>query len=580
MNGVSAPAERLVAERAMPSSGPESPNLVTINALFEAERVPEGHFLPMIGGWRAWLEDAAYATLDDLGPRNPSAKPFALGRGIWRNTVFGEHRDVSPRFALHQSLLGAIIERAVVGIPMKNPIASALENLSSRSNFNDLFLRLRSMKTHERKTLFSQLLSQTKGMQRALQAFATSDIALSQRKISYVLSGGAIVLSGTPRLMARHSASTNEGHVMLDIRTGSPNVRDKEGMYFNALLYAERFKRLPMGLAIFYAKTNELLAEPVDPVFMDSVVGKIAGYLQQCATQSVSSPVPPRSTSPLIGRRHIALAQPMEATSTHAITTFDNFQEPLRALLSERLSNAEERHKGKKGLTVTHFLLDTYLLQRRLSAIGAHALPNGRDTADFQWNARTAERQIGIRTYSQLLKTPNASPTEAAQLVIGEIEESFRHNGGKKDSLAYWIHNLDVSEQRALIYAGVHWSSELHQATNTRPLIAPKSVGIHDPWWTGFGISIRGRFDVILTEKTSPMHLLMRRGVPDNDDRLVLGLSALVFALYGNPRRVPREVIGYWPESGHVLSVRVHQSYLEEVAGLVCDAVLTQREAQ
>jgi hypothetical protein len=176
----------------------------------------------------------------------------------------------------------------------------------------------------------------------------------------------------------------------------------------------------------------------------------------------------------------------------------------------------------------------------------AHAEP-------FAWSARNARRPIGVAAVRLLLGGVARSPLEAVRYRLAESSLLVRDGSSSVSQLDRWIDGLPPAGRAAVGAEAVTWATRLWCALDWSAFPTPPAVG-RDHWWDSPHsalLALRGRADV----RTVHAHLVVLSGPRRDSVRAELALVTLVEALRLRGEDVPGRVVGWWPDSGHLVRV-------------------------
>ncbi|MGH9110434.1 MAG: hypothetical protein ACRDY3_13425, partial [Acidimicrobiales bacterium] len=189
----------------------------------------------------------------------------------------------------------------------------------------------------------------------------------------------------------------------------------------------------------------------------------------------------------------------------------------------------------------------------------------------FRWTAQTARRSIGLAAVRSCTGGAAGTPVATVAGAVASLAADGRHGLGRPGSLTEWIGGLS-GPARALVEAeAVTWATRLWTSVQWDRLGPAARVGEPDARWSPMGtpgISLQGRADVRAGGVSAPCVLLTTlAGRPGPTSRVELGLAALVDLLSAAEcqpgeaaARLPRRVVGWWPECGRALAVGVDRS--------------------
>jgi hypothetical protein len=171
----------------------------------------------------------------------------------------------------------------------------------------------------------------------------------------------------------------------------------------------------------------------------------------------------------------------------------------------------------------------------------------------FAWSARNARRSIGVAAVRLLLGGGARSPLEAVRCRLAESSRLVRHGSSSASQLDRWVDGLPPAGRAAVGAEAVTWATRLWCALDWSEFPAPPAVG-RDHWWDSPHsalLALRGRADV----RTVHAHLVVLSGPRRDSVRAELALVTLVEALRVRGDDVPGRVVGWWPDSGHLVRV-------------------------
>jgi hypothetical protein len=191
------------------------------------------------------------------------------------------------------------------------------------------------------------------------------------------------------------------------------------------------------------------------------------------------------------------------------------------------------------------------------------------DDEPFAWSARTARRTIGLAAVRSLLAGEARTPHEAVRARLAYSERGVRDGARTVSQLDRWVTSLPDAGRSAVAAEAVTWATRLWCALDWPALGSPLVVG-RDYWWDSPHsalLALRSRSDV----RTRVAHLVVLSGPRRESVRDELALVALVEALRArpDPEPTPGRVVGWWPDSGHIVRLEPHPSVLASAADAV-----------
>jgi hypothetical protein len=181
------------------------------------------------------------------------------------------------------------------------------------------------------------------------------------------------------------------------------------------------------------------------------------------------------------------------------------------------------------------------------------------DAEPFAWSARNARRSIGVAAVRLLLEGGARSPLEAVRYRLAESSRLVREGSSSVSQLDRWVDALPAAGRAAVGAEAVTWSTRLWCALDWSAFPAPPVIG-RDHWWDSPHsalLALRGRADV----RTVHAHLVVLTGPRHDPVRAELALVTLVEALRLRGD-MPGRVVGWWPDSGHLVRVEPEPAVL------------------
>ena len=206
---------------------------------------------------------------------------------------------------------------------------------------------------------------------------------------------------------------------------------------------------------------------------------------------------------------------------------------------------------------------------------------DGGDSAPFAWTARTARRALGLSAVRLLATGAARSPADAVRARLEESARWVRDGNPCASLLDRWLAALPAAGRAAVGAEAVTWATRLWCALDWGALGAAPVIG-RDRWWDSPHsalLALRGRADV----RTARAALVVLSGPRRDSVRAELALVTLVDALRQREQAAPGRVVGWWPDSGHLVRVEPEPAVLtlaaEAVALVLAGAAPTLRPA-
>jgi len=172
----------------------------------------------------------------------------------------------------------------------------------------------------------------------------------------------------------------------------------------------------------------------------------------------------------------------------------------------------------------------------------------------FAWTARTARRPLGLAAVRLLANGGARSPAEAVRTRLAESSHWVREGNPCASQLDRWVAGLAPAGRAAVGAQAVTWATRLWCALDWAALGPLPPVIGRDRWWDSPHsalLALRGRAEV----RTGRAGLVVLSGPRRDSVRAELALVTLVDALRTRGRAEPGRIVGWWPDSGHVVRV-------------------------
>ena len=191
---------------------------------------------------------------------------------------------------------------------------------------------------------------------------------------------------------------------------------------------------------------------------------------------------------------------------------------------------------------------------------GAAVLP-------FSWSARTTRRALGLIAVRSLVAAETRSPVAGVRVAIADAVRSARQGERPASSMDRWLAGLPPAGLAVVEAEAVTWATRLWCALDWGDLHDVPTIG-RDHWWDSPHsslLAIRSRAEVRsvgFDAEGSPfsVHLVVLGGPRRASVRSELSVLAMVEAQKGTHSLPPGRIIGWWPDSGHVVKVEVDRA--------------------
>jgi hypothetical protein len=190
--------------------------------------------------------------------------------------------------------------------------------------------------------------------------------------------------------------------------------------------------------------------------------------------------------------------------------------------------------------------------------------------APFAWSAGTARRALGLVALRSLVAGTARTPSEGVHTAIGQTIRLVRQEQRPASTMDRWLAALSAASRAAVQAEAVTWTTRLWSALDWGAFSAPLTIG-RDHWWDSPRsslLAIRSRAEVrtVITDGEGhrfSSHLVVLGGPRRAAIRSELSVVALVEWLRMVDGVPPGRVVGWWPDSGHVVTVEADRSTLE-----------------
>jgi hypothetical protein len=176
-----------------------------------------------------------------------------------------------------------------------------------------------------------------------------------------------------------------------------------------------------------------------------------------------------------------------------------------------------------------------------------------RSDEPFAWSTRTARRALGLAAVRLLVAGRARSPVEAVEARLDESSSWVRDGSSCASPLDRWLVGISRAGRAAVGAEAVTWATRLWCALDWSAFSPAPVIG-RDRWWDSPHsalLALRGRADV----RTERSHLVVLSGPRRDSVRAELALVTLVESLRARNGSVPGRVVGWWPDSGHLVRV-------------------------
>jgi len=186
------------------------------------------------------------------------------------------------------------------------------------------------------------------------------------------------------------------------------------------------------------------------------------------------------------------------------------------------------------------------------------------DATPFAWSARTARRALGLSAVRSLVAGDTRSPIEAVRATLAETVRSARQEERPASPMDRWLAGLPAAGLSVVQSEAVTWATRLWCALDWSAFEDLPLIG-RDHWWDSPHsslLAIRSRAEVRsvgFDQEGHPfsVHLVVLAGPRRSTVRSELSVVAMVEALHATSSLPPGRVVGWWPDSGHLVKVEL-----------------------
>jgi hypothetical protein len=193
-----------------------------------------------------------------------------------------------------------------------------------------------------------------------------------------------------------------------------------------------------------------------------------------------------------------------------------------------------------------------------------------RNTPDrpFIWSARTTRRGLGLAALRLVVSGTARTPADGARLAVAEAVDAARAGERSVSPMNRWLARLPNAGLAAVQAEAVTWATRLWCALDWSAFDQPPVIG-RDRWWNSPHsslLAIRSRAEVravVADGAGNPfsVHLVVLGGRRRPSIRDELSVVAVTEALLtsGSGSLPPGRIVGWWPDSGHMVRVEVNR---------------------
>jgi hypothetical protein len=195
---------------------------------------------------------------------------------------------------------------------------------------------------------------------------------------------------------------------------------------------------------------------------------------------------------------------------------------------------------------------------------------HGAPPTPFAWSARTARRALGLAALRALVAGQARTPTEGVRLTLAQALQAVQAGDRTPSPMDRWLAGLPKAGLALVQAEAVTWATRVWCALDWSSFGEPPVIG-RDHWWNSPHsslLAIRSRAEV---RSVAPnrlgnpfsVHLVVLGGPRRPTIRSELSVVAMVEALHAPRSLPPGRIVGWWPDSGHVVKVEIDRAVLE-----------------
>jgi|HubBroStandDraft_4_1064222.scaffolds.fasta_scaffold149595_1 hypothetical protein len=226
------------------------------------------------GGLREWLEDGLCALLPI-----PSA-PLVVNKQLLRDVLAGrppstgESRPVTTPLALG-ALIDALFRQLVTVGRIEEPMRDGLDSLRIDPRRRDVVEFAEALPADDYVRLQDEVETQAAILVSRWPRLAPSWLPRTQERLAMPLAGGEVLLVGVVDLAVGAPSSGRASIALIEVKSGTARIEDREDLWFYALLETLRSGAPPSRVATFYTRTGQVDAMDVDEDQLNAAVQRV-----------------------------------------------------------------------------------------------------------------------------------------------------------------------------------------------------------------------------------------------------------------------------------------------------------------
>jgi len=194
-----------------------------------------------------------------------------------------------------------------------------------------------------------------------------------------------------------------------------------------------------------------------------------------------------------------------------------------------------------------------------------------RDDVPFAWSARTARRGLGLAGLRAVVDGVVRTPVDGVKTAVEEAVRAARRAEAAASPMDRWLAGLPPSGLVAVQAGAVTWATRMWCALDWGAFEEPPIIG-RDHWWDSPHsslLALRSRAEVRSVARDQAgapysVHLVVLGGTRRATVRSELSVAAMIEVLCSPRSLPPGRMVGWWPDSGHLVTVEIDQLALDE----------------
>jgi hypothetical protein len=209
---------------------------------------------------------------------------------------------------------------------------------------------------------------------------------------------------------------------------------------------------------------------------------------------------------------------------------------------------------------------------------------DGRDpttkSTPLAWSIRTARRGVGLSALRAMAAGLARTPIDGVALAVDDAISAVRQGEASAAPMDRWLSGLPAPALAAVRAESVTWATRLWCALDWDAFEEAPLIG-RDHWWDSPHsslLALRSRAEVRSVARDGDgapfsVHLVVLGGSRRPSVRSELAVVGMVEALRSSRALRPGRVVGWWPDSGHTVTVEIDELALRNGVAAVTRAL-------